>query len=56
MERGSLTLARRASEGIRIGADVEVEVRSVKGRVVKLVVRAPKSTRILRLELEKRAA
>ncbi len=51
MERGSLSLSRTACEGIRIGDDegaIEVVVRVVKGRVVKLVVRAPKSIRISR--------
>jgi len=54
MERGSLTLSRRAGERIQIGTDVEVVVREIKGRVAKLVVIAPRSTRILRVELDKK--
>jgi carbon storage regulator len=56
MERGALTLSRRAGERIQIGTDVEVVVREIKGRVAKLVVIAPRSTRILRVELDKKAA
>ncbi len=51
MERGALTLSRRAGERIQIGTDVEIVVREIKGRVAKLVVIAPRSTRIIRTEL-----
>lgn len=51
MERGALTLSRRIGERILVGDGIEVEVRAVKGRVVRLVIIAPKDVRVLRGEL-----
>lgn len=55
MERGSLTISRMVGQRMLIGDGIEVEVRAVKGRVVRLVVRAPKDVRLLRAELKEAA-
>ena len=50
-----LTLERKVGEGIRIGADVIVWLSSIReGGRAKLTIDAPRSTPIVRLELEDR--
>jgi|GEM_PF-6863184 len=55
MERGALVISRKVGQRMLIGDGIEVEVRSVKGHVVRLVVRAPKDVRLLRGELKEAA-
>lgn len=49
-----LVLSRRRGEAIRIGESVEVRVLKIKGATVRLGISAPKSTKVLRVELEDR--
>lgn len=49
-----LVLSRRPRESIKIGSDVEVEVLSVRGNRVRLGIRAPRSRRVIRTEVEVR--
>ncbi len=47
-----LVLTRKRQESIRIGSDIEIFVEEIRGRQVRLGVRAPRSVRVLRGELE----
>lgn len=47
-----LVLARRPFEKIAIGADIVIEVVSIKGNQVRLGITAPKDVKILRTELQ----
>lgn len=46
-----LVLSRRPNETIKIGDDIELKIIEVKGDVVRIGIRAPKSVDILRGEL-----
>jgi len=46
-----LSLARRPGQKIRIGEDIVVVVREVRGRQVKLGIEAPSNVRVLREEI-----
>jgi len=46
-----LSLARRPGQKIRIGEDIVVVVREVRGRQVKLGIEAPADVRVLREEI-----
>lgn len=46
-----LSLARRPGQKIRIGEDIVVVVREVRGRQVKLGIDAPSHVRVLREEI-----
>lgn len=46
-----LSLARRPGQKIRIGEDIVVVVREVRGRQVKLGIEAPANVRVLREEI-----
>lgn len=46
-----LSLARRPGQKIRIGEDIVVVVREVRGRQVKLGIEAPSDVRVLREEI-----
>jgi len=46
-----LSLARRPGQKIRIGEDIVVVVREVRGRQVKLGIEAPENVRVLREEI-----
>jgi carbon storage regulator CsrA len=52
---GNLILSRKQGQSIRIG-DATVTVSKVKGNRVTIAVQAPKETRIVRGELERKAA
>jgi carbon storage regulator CsrA len=52
---GNLILSRKQGQSIRIG-DATVTVSKVKGGTVTLAIQAPKETRIVRCELERKAA
>jgi carbon storage regulator len=45
-----LVLARKASEGIKIGDDVTVKVIAIRGGQVKIGIEAPPGVRIVRIE------
>lgn len=47
-----LVLRRRAGESLLIGDDIEIEVLSVTPQGVKIGIRAPKATVVLRKELK----
>jgi len=47
-----LVLRRRAGESLLIGDDVEIEVLAVNAQGVKIGIRAPKETIVLRKELK----
>ncbi|HEY6392718.1 MAG TPA: carbon storage regulator [Bryobacteraceae bacterium] len=47
-----LVLRRRAGESLLIGDDIEIELLSVTPQGVKIGIRAPKSTVVLRKELK----
>lgn len=49
---GSLTLTRKVTERIKIGADIEIEVVKIKGNQVLLRTTAPNEIRVLRSELD----
>lgn len=49
-----LVLTRKRGERIRIGDDVVVIVKNIKGNRIWLAIEAPKSTRIVRGELADR--
>ena len=51
MERGNLILMRRKGETVHIGADIEIEIVSIRQGQVQLSFRAPKSVDIWRGEL-----
>ena len=53
LERGStvLSLARRPGQKIRIGEDIILVVREIRGRQVKLGIEAPAHIRVLREEI-----
>lgn len=46
-----LILTRKLSEKIVIGDDVIIEVRRIEGNKVRIAIKAPRETRILRGEL-----
>lgn len=46
-----LVLSRKAGEEIHIGADTVVVIQSIKGNRVRVAVKAPSETKILRGEL-----
>lgn len=46
-----LTLTRKIGESIVIGDDIQVVVRSVRGRAVRLGIETPRGMRIVRLEI-----
>lgn len=46
-----LSLARRPGQKIRIGEDVVIVVREIRGRQVKLGIEAPPEVRVLREEI-----
>lgn len=46
-----LSLARRPGQKIRIGENVVIVVREVRGRQVKLGIEAPEAVRVLREEI-----
>lgn len=46
-----LSLARREGQKIRIGEDIIVVVREIRGRQVKLGIEAPEHVRVLREEI-----
>ena len=49
--RGTLILSRRVDESIIIDGDVEVTVLSVKGKQIRLGVKAPKDVAVDRKEI-----
>ena len=49
-----LVLTRRVGEALLIGDDVKITLLEIKGNQVRIGIDAPKSTTILRDELEKR--
>ncbi len=46
-----LVLTRKAGEGIFIGKDVIIKIFEIEGDRVKIGIEAPKTTKVLRLEL-----
>ncbi|MGF1510696.1 MAG: carbon storage regulator [Myxococcota bacterium] len=46
-----LSLARRAGQKIRIGSDIVIVIREIRGRQVKIGVEAPSHIRVLREEI-----
>ena len=46
-----LTLTRKAGEKIRIGDDIEIVVREIRGRQVRIGIVAPSGLAVLREEL-----
>lgn len=46
-----LSLARRAGQKIRIGEDIVIVVREIRGKQVKLGIEAPPRIRVLREEI-----
>ncbi|NMB74010.1 MAG: carbon storage regulator CsrA [Myxococcales bacterium] len=51
-----LTLTRRSGEQIRIGDDILITVREVRGNQVRLGIEAPRSVHVYREELYQRLA
>ena len=51
-----LSLARRVGQKIRIGEDIVVVVREIRGRQVKLGIEAPEHVRVLREEIYEETA
>lgn len=49
-----LVLSRRQNESLRIGESVEIKVLKIKGSTVRLGITAPRSTKVLRVEIEDR--
>ncbi len=47
-----LVLTRKTTETIKIGDEIEVTVTQVKGKTVRLAVKAPREMKILRGELK----
>lgn len=47
-----LTLTRQAGQSIKIGDDVVIEFKSIRGGKSVVCIKAPRETRILRGELE----
>lgn len=43
-----LTLTRKVGEKIVVGSDIEIVVREIRGKQVRLSIKAPKTLRILR--------
>jgi carbon storage regulator CsrA len=52
MKNGTLILQRAPGERIFIGPDIIIEVHSIQAKRVRFAIIAPKSTRIIREELE----
>lgn len=50
-----LVLTRKIHQKIKIGDDVEITIRSIKGGAVRIGIDAPRERTILRSELEKPA-
>lgn len=46
-----LTLTRKAGEKIRIGDDIEIVIREIRGRQVRIGISAPSDLAVLREEL-----
>ncbi|MGB4198129.1 MAG: carbon storage regulator CsrA, partial [Tepidanaerobacteraceae bacterium] len=46
-----LVLTRKIGEGIIVGNDVIIKVFEIEGELVKIGIEAPKTTKVLRLEL-----
>lgn len=51
-----LVLSRKASERIRIGDDITIQIRRIAGNRVTVAIEAPRDVRILRGELEQAVA
>ena len=51
-----LMIARRVGETLRIGSNVTVTVREIRGKQVRLAISAPESVQISRSELEENGA
>ena len=51
-----LTLTRKAGQKIRIGEDIEIVVREIRGRQVRLGISAPNGTPVYREELYQQIA
>ena len=51
-----LVLTRKVGEGIKIGDDVFVYIKEVKGKQVRVGIEAPRETRIQREELDPSSA
>lgn len=49
---GKLVLSRKKHQSIRIGEDIEVTIEQIRGRVVRVSVKAPASVNIKRGELK----
>lgn len=47
-----LVIARRRGEALRIGEDITIVVREIRGKQVKLTISAPPSVAIARAELD----
>lgn len=54
--RGNLVLARKANESITIGSNIEVEILEIRGDVVKIAVRAPRTVPVNRTEIVRKPA
>lgn len=50
-----LVLSRRIEESIRIGADIEIEILKMQGNRVHIGIKAPRSVRVMRSEIEQQA-
>jgi carbon storage regulator len=46
-----LVITRRAGQSVHIGSDIVVEVREVRGKLVKLTITAPRDVPVLRREI-----
>ncbi len=48
-----LVIGRKAGEALRIGPDITITVREVRGKQVKLLISAPPSVAVARTELDR---
>jgi carbon storage regulator CsrA len=55
MEFGNLIITRRPNEAFQIGEHVTVTILHVQGHRVKISIRAPRDTNIMRTELKSEA-
>ena len=46
-----LTFARKVGQGVRIGDQIRITVKEIRGRQVRLVIEAPREVRIYREEI-----
>ncbi len=46
-----LVLSRKANESLVIGQNIEVEILEIRGKIVRLGIKAPREISVLRLEL-----